>query len=180
MGFYLNKISIPGFGNCYSYSFIMPATTNSSQYAYVTLSTNDEYSKGALVLGKSLREVKVSADVDLVVMVSPQVSSEARNDLQQVFDHLVDVNVYDSKDAAHLAMLKRPELGVTFTKIHCWKLTQYQKCVFMDADTMAIQNIDDLFLREELSAVPDAGWPDIFNTGVFVYKPSAETYDGLV
>lgn len=53
-----------------------------------------------------------------------------------MFDHLVEVDVYDSKDAAHLAMLKRPELGVTFTKIHCWKLTQYHKCVFMDADTM--------------------------------------------
>jgi len=88
--------------------------------------------------------------------------------------------VYDSKDAAHLAMLKRPELGVTFTKIHCWKLTQYHKCVFMDADTMAVQNIDDLFQRDELSAVPDAGWPDIFNTGLFVYKPSADTFSGLL
>jgi len=158
----------------------MPATTNSPCYAYVTLATNDEYSKGALVLGRSLREVKVSADVDLVVMVSPHVSPNARNKLQQVFDHLVNVDVYDSKDATHLAMLKRPELGITFTKIHCWKLTQYQKCVFMDADTMVVQNIDDLFTRDELSAVADVGWPDIFNTGLFVYKPSAETFDGLL
>jgi len=158
----------------------MPATTNSSCYAYVTLATNDEYSKGALVLGRSLREVKVSADVDLVVMVSPHVSPSARNNLQQVFDHLVNVDVYDSKDATHLAMLKRPELGITFTKIHCWKLTQYQKCVFMDADTMVIQNIDDLFTRDEISAVADVGWPDIFNTGLFVYQPSAETFDGLL
>lgn len=158
----------------------MPATTNSSCYAYVTLATNDEYSKGALVLGRSLREVKVSADVDLVVMVSPHVSPSARNKLQQVFDHLVNVDVYDSKDATHLAMLKRPELGITFTKIHCWKLTQYQKCVFMDADTMVVQNIDDLFTRDEISAVADVGWPDIFNTGLFVYQPSAETFDGLL
>jgi len=158
----------------------MPATTNSPCYAYVTLATNDEYSKGALVLGRSLREVKVSADVDLVVMVSPHVSPSARNNLLQVFDHLVNVDVYDSKDATHLAMLKRPELGITFTKIHCWKLTQYQKCVFMDADTMVVQNIDDLFTRDELSAVADVGWPDIFNTGLFVYKPSAETFDGLL
>jgi len=158
----------------------MPATLNSPCYAYVTLATNDEYSKGALVLGRSLREVKVSADVDLVVMVSPHVSPNARNQLQQVFDHLVNVDVYDSKDATHLAMLKRPELGITFTKIHCWKLTQYQKCVFMDADTMVVQNIDDLFTRDELSAVADVGWPDIFNTGLFVYQPSAETFDGLL
>lgn len=42
----------------------------------------------------------------------------------------------DSGDAAHLALMKRPDLGVTITKLHCWTLTQYSKCVFMDADTL--------------------------------------------
>lgn len=56
--------------------------------------------------------------------------------LEFIFDHIVCVNVLDSEDDAHLALLKRPELGVTFTKIHCWNLIQYEKCVFMDADTM--------------------------------------------
>lgn len=57
--------------------------------------------------------------------------------LDMFFDHVICVNILDSKDAAHLALLKRPELGITFTKLHCWNLTQYSKCVFMDADTMA-------------------------------------------
>ena len=51
----------------------------------------------------------------------------------------------------------RPELGVTFTKLFAWKLIQFEKCVFMDADTMVIKNIDDLFEREEISAAPDVG-----------------------
>ena len=59
-----------------------------------------------------------------------------RSSLEPWFDNIVDVDVMDSNDAAHLALLKRPELGVTFTKIHCWTLTDYTKCVFMDADTM--------------------------------------------
>lgn len=42
----------------------------------------------------------------------------------------------DSGDTAHLALMKRPDLGVTLTKLHCWTLTHYSKCVFMDADTM--------------------------------------------
>lgn len=46
------------------------------------------------------------------------------------------VDVMDSGDAAHLALMKRPDLGVTFTKLHCWTLTHYSKCVFMDADTL--------------------------------------------
>lgn len=43
-----------------------------------------------------------------------------------------------------------------------------------------LENIDDLFDREELSAAPDAGWPDCFNSGVFVFRPSLETYRDLV
>lgn len=49
---------------------------------------------------------------------------------------MVDVDEIDSKDTVRLALLNRPELGVTFTKLHCWTLTQYNKCVFMDADTL--------------------------------------------
>ena len=43
-----------------------------------------------------------------------------------------------------------------------------------------LQNVDDLFDREELSAAPDIGWPDCFNSGVFVYRPSQETYAALL
>jgi len=25
---------------------------------------------------------------------------------------------------------------VTFTKLHCWRLVQFEKCVFLDADTL--------------------------------------------
>lgn len=43
-----------------------------------------------------------------------------------------------------------------------------------------VSNIDELFDREELSAAPDPGWPDCFNSGVFVYRPSLETYGKLL
>ena len=46
------------------------------------------------------------------------------------------VDVLDSQDAANLALLARPELGITLTKIHAWNLVQYTKAVFLDADTL--------------------------------------------
>ena len=61
---------------------------------------------------------------------------------------------------------------MTLTKLHCWTLTQFSKCVFLDADTLVVANCDDLFDREEFSAAPDAGWPDCFNSGVFVFRPN--------
>lgn len=53
-----------------------------------------------------------------------------------IYDEVKVVDLMDSGDTAHLAMMKRPDLGVTFTKLHCWTLTHYSKCVFMDADTL--------------------------------------------
>lgn len=43
-----------------------------------------------------------------------------------------------------------------------------------------LSNIDELFDREELSAAPDPGWPDCFNSGVFVFRPSNETHKDLL
>ncbi|XP_053808083.1 glycogenin-1 isoform X4 [Vidua macroura] len=146
--------------------------------SFVTLATNDSYVKGALVLGSSLQQYRTTRK--LTALITPQVSDLMRKVLEKVFDEVILVNVLDSGDSAHLALMKRPELGVTLTKLHCWELTQFSKCVFMDADTMVLSNIDELFEREELSAAPDPGWPDCFNSGVFVYRPSIETYSQLL
>ncbi|KAJ8409564.1 hypothetical protein AAFF_G00229650 [Aldrovandia affinis] len=146
--------------------------------AFVTLATNDNYAKGAMVLGKSLRNHKTSRK--LVALIGPHVTEPAREVLRKFYDEVRLVDVLDSGDTAHLALMKRPDLGVTFTKLHCWTLTHYTKCVFMDADTLVLSNVDELFDREELSAAPDPGWPDCFNSGVFVFQPSNETYEKLL
>ncbi|NWT36551.1 GLYG protein, partial [Chroicocephalus maculipennis] len=103
-----------------------------------------------------------------------------RSVLRSVFDEVIEVDTLDSADSVRLALMQRPELGVTFTKLHCWTLTHYSKCVFMDADTLVLCNVDELFDREEFSAAPDSGWPDCFNSGVFVFRPSLKTYNLLL
>ncbi|XP_039276544.1 proteoglycan 4 isoform X2 [Nilaparvata lugens] len=146
-------------------------------FAWVTLATNDSYSLGALVLAHSLKRVNTAHQ--LAILITPGVTEAMRTQLSAVFNVVKEVDVLDSKDTANLALLARPELGITFTKLHCWRLTQYDKCVFLDADTLVLQNCDELFEREELSAAPDVGWPDCFNSGVFVYKPSDETFKAI-
>ena len=106
--------------------------------------------------------------------------SFSRGSLSRIWDELILIEELDSGDVEHLALLARPELGVTFSKIHAWKLTQYFKCVFLDADALVLQNVDELFDREELSAAPDIGWPDCFNSGVFVFEPALETFKNLL
>ena len=146
--------------------------------AFVTLVTNDSYAKGALVWGQSLRNCGTTKKLVIMIGYKPEPPLQAV--MEKTFDELVYVSLMDSGDTTRLALMARPELGVTFTKLQCWTLTHYTKCVFMDADTLVVENIDDLFEREEFSAAPDVGWPDMFNTGVFVYKPSMETYGKLL
>uniref|UniRef100_A0A2K6PHF1 Glycogenin 1 n=1 Tax=Rhinopithecus roxellana TaxID=61622 RepID=A0A2K6PHF1_RHIRO len=116
--------------------------------AFATLTTNDAYTKG--VLHRTTKR--------LVVLAIPQVSDSMRKVLETVFAEVIMVD-------------KRPELAIMLTKLHCWLLTQYSKCISMDADTLVLGNIDDLFERE-LSAGPDPRWPDCFNSKVFIYQPS--------
>jgi len=146
--------------------------------AFVTLATNDSYAFGALVLAQSLRAVNTSAQ--LVVLVTRGVSEPVLTALRQHFNLVQEVSLIDSEDVVRLALINRPELGVTLTKLHCWRLTQFSKCVFLDADTLVLQNVDDLFDRQELSAASDVGWPDCFNSGVFVFVPSEATFKALV
>lgn len=145
-----------------------------SDESFVTLATNDNYVIGALTLAQSLRDVNTTRS--LSVLITNGISFALQQRLRELFDHVEIVDILDSNDAVNLGLLKRPELGITFTKLHCWRLTQFKKCVFIDADCLALKNVDDLFEREEFSAAADVGWPDCFNSGVFVFKPSLNTY----
>lgn len=86
----------------------------------------------------------------------------------------------NSNNEEILTLIRRPELGATVTKIHAWTLTEYTKCVFLDADCLVLQSVDELFDRPQLSAVCDLGWPDCFNSGVFVLVPEQAVFEQLV
>lgn len=76
------------------------------------------------------------AESDLCCASLNPAACSGRSVLRSVFDEVIEVDALDSADSVHLALMQRPELGVTFTKLHCWTLTHYSKCVFMDADTL--------------------------------------------
>lgn len=117
------------------------------------MATNDSYALGALVVANSLK--KVNTVHQLAVLVTPGVTPSMRERLQTVYNVVESVNVLDSKDAANLALLSRPELGITFTKLHCWQLTQFEKCVFLDADTLVSHSQN----RITLAGTPNAYLP---------------------
>ncbi|KAH6566837.1 hypothetical protein BASA60_009326 [Batrachochytrium salamandrivorans] len=160
--------------------------TTSSAFAYVTLLTSESYLPGALVLGSSLRQTNTKHA--LVVLVTPeQINDSCIHALQGVFDKVVSVPALHTNSPDNLLLLGRPDLFATFTKLHLWNpaVLSYERIVFLDADTLVLHNVDHLFnyvadVSTVFAAAPDVGWPDCFNSGVFVTKPSVALYDSLV
>ncbi|KAJ2636961.1 glycogenin glucosyltransferase [Coemansia sp. RSA 1286] len=164
---------------------------------FATLLTTDSYLHGALTLAASIRQTGTSHEI-ICLVAEGQLSKPALERLSLAFDRVVSVPVLDTRDYANLALLGRPDLGTTVTKIAVWSLTEYSRVVFLDADTLVLQNIDSLLdnpskeselgMRQNggmqneglLAAAPDLGWPDCFNSGVFVAKPSKSTHDNLL
>ena len=77
--------------------------------------------------------------------------------------------------------LGRPDLTAVLTKLHVFRLTQYSKIIFLDADILPIRTLSHLFtLPHDFSAVPDVGWPDIFNSGFMVLSPGEDKFKELM
>ncbi|KZT52511.1 glycosyltransferase family 8 protein [Calocera cornea HHB12733] len=161
-------------------------------YAFVTLLTSDAYLPGALTLAHALRDVHPrpaqppEVDFLTVCLVTPELVDVATiRSLRKAFDLVVGVEVIDDKDQAvlgveNLGLLGRRDLTTVLTKLHAFRLTQFQKIIFLDADTLPLQPLSHLFLLPDpLAAAPDAGWPDCFNSGVLVLDPSEKSFDEL-
>ncbi|KAJ8328586.1 glycogenin glucosyltransferase [Batrachochytrium dendrobatidis] len=155
-------------------------------YAYVSLLTTESYLPGALVLAASIRQT--STLYPLVIIVSQDhIGHAAIQTLLTVYDKVIPVQQLLTNSNGNLNLLGRPDLFATFTKLHLWNpdILPYSRIVFLDADTLVQRNIDCLFQYVEqesvvFAAAPDAGWPDCFNSGVFVTKPCAVLFHQLL
>ncbi|QFY61216.1 glycosyl transferase [Rhizobium grahamii] len=166
----------------------------SSPYAYVTLVTNNDYAMGAKALITSLRRTETAAD--LVVLHTDGADQPALAPLTQLgcrlvaVDHLplsAEFNERHARSSLHAAAPftkgRKPDFHSpldNFCKLRLWQLTEYQRCVFIDADAIVLRNIDRLFRYPEFSAAPNVyeSLADFhrLNSGVFVAEPSTETF----
>ncbi|KAN0133220.1 glycosyltransferase [Lactarius tabidus] len=157
-------------------------------YAFVTLLTSDSYLPGALTLAAALRDVHPSpaltpeVDFQTVCLVTPEtVDIASIKLLRKAFDVVVGVEIIEEENERGLQLLGRPDLTTVLTKLHVFRLTQYSKIIFLDADILPIRTLSHLFtLPHDFSAVPDVGWPDIFNSGFMVLSPGEDKFKELI
>ncbi|KAG2076870.1 hypothetical protein BDR04DRAFT_1089137 [Suillus decipiens] len=157
----------------------------SIHFAFVTLVTSDSYLPGALAISGALKDVHQTepheVEYDTVCIVTPEtLDITTIKLLRKTYDVVIGVEVIGQSDPTGLNLLGRPDLDTVLTKLHVFRLTQYSKVIFLDADVLPLRPLSHLFhLDHEFSAVPDVGWPDIFNSGVMVLSPGEDKFTEL-
>ncbi|MFV0430581.1 MAG: glycosyltransferase [Alphaproteobacteria bacterium] len=163
-------------------------------HSYVTLVTNNDFAIGAMALAKSL--IRTKARYPLSVMVKPEMLlSDKIQELKALGCLIYPVENFifsegfkerhERKNLHKNAPFNKGKKPIfhspldNFLKLHLWELEQYQKVVFLDADCLVYQNIDNLFDFPEFSGSPNLyeSLNDMhrLNSGVFVAKPNQNT-----
>lgn len=137
----------------------------------MTLLYGDEFVLGVRVLGKSIRDTGSSKD--MVVLVSDGVSNYAKKLLQA-----------DGWKVELISLLTNPNQirpkrfwGV-YTKLKIFNMTMYKKVVYLDADTIVVKNIEDLFQCSRFCA--NLKHSERLNSGVMVVEPSNSLFKDMM
>ncbi|KAL3607102.1 glycogenin glucosyltransferase [Fusarium poae] len=147
---------------------------------YATLLLSDSYLPGALVLAHSLRDAGATRKLAVLVTLD-SVSEESITQLKDVYDYVFPVPRIRNDHPANLYLMNRSDLHSAFTKINLWKLTNFSKIVYIDADVVAYRAPEELFdISHPFAAAPDIGWPDLFNTGVMVLNPNMGDFYAMI
>lgn len=148
---------------------------HSPRTAYATLITSDDFLMPIQALSASLRASKTERQ--LLVMYTDAVSS-----------HVVDRLAADSTLVPRLVeAIANPHhtdvpgwVNSGFTKLRLWENTDYDKLVYIDADCIVLESVDELFSRPDASFAPDVFPPDRFNAGVIVARPCQALFSRMM
>ncbi|KAM7532208.1 hypothetical protein LguiB_035618 [Lonicera macranthoides] len=145
--------------------------SKSSKEAYVTLLYGDEFLLGVRVLGKSIRDT--GSTKDMVALVSDGVSDFAKK-LLKADGWIVEL----------ISLLENPNQvrptrfwGV-YTKLKIFNMTNYKKVVYLDADTIVVKSIEDLFKCGKFCA--NLKHSERLNSGVMVVEPSDTLFKDMM
>eukprot|EP00127_Corallochytrium_limacisporum_P004862 Clim_evm6s191 gene=Clim_evmTU6s191 len=144
--------------------------SQNSRLAYATLLYGDAI-LGARVLGQSLRET--GTEHDLVIIVTEDVTSEQ-----------IELLTRDGWIVKRIRSLPNPyenapaHFNKVISKLYMWTLTEYERVVYLDLDTLVLSNIDELFDCAQFCA--SVRHSDMFNSGVMVLKPDMELFEDMV
>jgi xylan alpha-glucuronosyltransferase len=155
-----------------------------NSFAFVTVLTSPSYIIGAQVLAYSLRATGSLQRASLICLATEALSKvdaarlESAGFQVQRIDSLA--NPIQQKES-----LLAERFADTYTKLRAWQLVEFDRVVLLDADVLALHNVDALFdfigddeHDDVIAAAVDCC--DRFNSGVVVLRPSEQVFDAMV
>lgn len=146
--------------------------------AYVTYLGSDNYLIGILALRYQLK--KYQCHYPLIVLITPNLSDETikildRNNISTI---LIDQIELSSTIISNNKKNGTDNWNRTFEKLKLFSLKGYEKIVYLDADMLVLDNLDNLFKKDNLSAVisgtkypGNENWSQTLNSGLMVIVP---------
>lgn len=165
---------------------VPPTGKNSAVVTLVMVTEGKQgYMEGALALGQSLTRVRSA--LPRICLVTPEVPKLFHAYLEKVGWTVKEVEAIDcnQQDASNQDDGK---VG-TCTKFRAWELTDYDRIIFLDSDTIVLRPIDNMALdvgteaaisNASFAAAPEPSSSDTFNSGVMLIQPSADTFQKLI
>ncbi|SKC36194.1 glycosyltransferase family protein [Krasilnikoviella flava] len=144
--------------------------------AYVTYFDDDGYFWGALAMARSLAKV---SSYPLLALVP---AGYRIPDVPFLPENLVVVRAPRIRNEL-FGGRHQGRFEYTFSKLGVFALTFLDRGVYLDADTVVLDGLDELFDRDGFSAAPDFGFTlhrEIFNSGVFAFTPDADVFRDMM
>ncbi|PRP86893.1 hypothetical protein PROFUN_03641 [Planoprotostelium fungivorum] len=155
------------------------ATKPKSRYAWVSFLYGTSYFTTLRVMQASVR--RSGTPHDIVTLVDEDVGPSYRKRLQEDGVIVLDIPKRIENSYAGDAVFQS-RFGAVMSKLNMFNMTQYEKIIYMDADTMMIdqfhKNNDVLFECGDFCAVFIN--PCIFNSGVMVIKPNSDLFADMI
>ncbi|KAK9465947.1 nucleotide-diphospho-sugar transferase [Lipomyces arxii] len=147
------------------------------------------FSQYAMMLAYSLQKYNdlAALDAELVLLVRTEgadgVTPQNITRLERVGWTIVverDLD-FENVDESKIRSHHRHNLN----KLYLWSYTQYERIVFIDADTLCKGQIGELFQQPgEIAGTPDVWWDILtdtrFNSGVITFRPSIEEFHNMI
>ncbi|XBI93518.1 hypothetical protein VPH35_030351 [Triticum aestivum] len=150
---------------------LLAGAAAATEEAYVTLLYGDEFVLGVRVLGKSIRDTGTRRD--MVVLVSDGVSEYSRQ--------LLEADGWIVKRITLLAnpnQVRPTRFWGVYTKLKIFNMTSYKKVVYLDADTVVVKSIEDVFKCGKFCG--NLKHSERMNSGVMVVEPSETVFKDMI
>lgn len=161
-------------------------TNRTVRLAVVSAVYDDDYIKGVEVLGYSLQQINIQADL-ILFYISNRFNQSTLDRCRKIGWHLWPVErIYPPSFA-----IIYPRFRDQYTKLRIWSMIGYDRVLYLDADTLVIRDIHELLIETIfensqdglLGAVEDVWEGQIgpnFNAGVLLIRPNETIFNDML